>query len=63
MRTWKIQTAKRSREDTLDVEEKIQEALDGAIEREKSHDEDEDEDEKRRRLVRRVVVKARCQRR
>ena len=37
--------------DTLDVEEKIQEALDGAIEREKSHDEDEDEDEKRRRLI------------
>ena len=51
MRTWKIQTAKRSREIMLDVEEKIQEALDGAIEREKSHDEDEDEDENRRRLI------------
>ena len=37
--------------DTLDVEEKIQEALGGALEREKSHDEEEDEDEKRRRLI------------
>ena len=37
--------------DTLDVEEKIQEALVGALEREKSHDEEEDEDEKRRRLI------------
>jgi len=37
--------------DTLDVEEKIQEALGRAIEKEKSHDEEEDEDEKRRRLI------------
>ena len=33
------------------MEEKIQEALDGAIEREKSHDEDEDEDEKENVLI------------